>query len=96
MSRDEILAKNPSWMVWDLWINHEGPFEAVGSDTRSLLLSIGQDPMCFKETGNLITNAVCKKNKDGWIVRQSEAPKPRGLSSKSEEALAKKWDKWAG
>jgi len=83
-------------LVYLLWINNEGPFEARGTNQWELLQSIGYDPYYFRENGNLITKATCIKNHDHWINQHPEAPKPkeRKLKAKDERDLQRKLEGW--
>lgn len=80
----------------DLWINGEGPKRAHGTCHRTMLESIGEDPVTFREQGRLITQFKWLVSHDGPKPDHQPEEKPRGkkLGSKTIDKLEKRMAAW--
>lgn len=80
----------------DLWINGDGPKRASGTCHRTMLESIGEDPVCFREQNKLITHFVWIRCHDGLKHVQIPPEKPKGkkLGSKTVSKLEKRIAAW--
>jgi hypothetical protein len=78
-------------------VNNGEPLHAVGSCTRTMMESVGLDPVNFRENGGIITNFTWIKTHDGYRnPPEPEEPKkkPR-ISSKRLGKLEQKWQNWS-
>lgn len=80
-------------LICDIWINGEGPHRASGTCCRTLLESIGQDPVYFREKNNIITHWEWLISHDGLKNTEipPEKPKKARISAKRLDKLQGKW-----
>lgn len=76
-------------------VDNEEPRLAKGSCSRTLLESIGYDPVYFRERGHLITRWQWVKSHDGYKGEAMPIPsKERKKSPKISVALDRKMAAW--
>lgn len=75
-------------------INDGEPQLAVGSCCRTMMESIGENPVTFREEGKIVTSWVWQKTHDGYRT-PPEPEEPKRKARISAKRLSKLEQRWA-